>query len=155
MILIKLNYNTKKINPGEKMIKRKMFCLILMMLITMCGCDEEATVNETINNSTNSYKTIRYFAFVTPTDNAQVTKTFTYTNDAGGTTQKTSGNGNFEKVLQIKSGTFIELSASGTTTTNLVISCRAIIYVDGVNMAQSHATSKPNENSVSVSIIVP
>jgi hypothetical protein len=133
----------------------KFHTLLSVILIIFIGCSEDETVNQSNTGGSTGYKSVRYFAFVTPVDNAQVTKTFAYTNEYGGTTQKTTGNGTFEKELQIKSGTYIQLDASGRTTTNLVISCRAIIYIDGVNVAESNASSQPLENSVSVSVIVP
>ena len=128
------------------------FFLFLSLAILISNCKD----SNSPTSSDKPLRTVKYIAFITPIAYG-VSSTFTYTNENGGTSQSgaNQSDGTFSKTIQLKSGTFVELKASGSTTRDISIGGRVIIYVDGKEITSSDASGKKYSNSVSVSITIP
>lgn len=100
-------------------------------------------------------RSVRYYAFIRPFTYPDYSL-FTYTNENGGLSQSGGKeDGTFDKTIQLKSGSFVQLKVDGSTKRDISIWCRAVIYVDGNIFVQSDAPSKKNSNTVFVSGVIP
>jgi len=128
------------------MNKIKLFILFLPAFICL-SCSTDNTTDPVVQN-----KSVRYYAIISPSDDTNVLKTVTYTSATGSDVSENVAI--FNRTVSFASGSVVNLSASGTTTSILNIRVRVEIYIDN-QLAASQETDGPGSAFATATATVP